>query len=130
MRPNRPRRSLWAVLIGGCLVMAGLAANHSTAANERIRQYVSYGLQGDLRPAAALFQSTPDAPLTAAESTLSQQFQRRFVDRTEIFDHSAPPPGAREVMAIYRRYWTKSLMGELEGDAGEAYLTSGLRSFV
>jgi len=107
-----------------------IAVNRSTAAPDRVRQYISYALQGDLRPAAALFQPSLDAPFSAAESTLAQQFQRRFVDRSEVFDDSAAPPAAREVMAIYRRYWTKSLMGELEGDAGEGYLTSELRSFV
>jgi hypothetical protein len=111
--------------------MAGVAApNRSTAASDRIRQYVSYALQGDLRPAPALLQPTPEAPLSAAESTLAQQFQRRFVDRSEVFDDSGAPPAARDVMAIYRRYWTKSLMGELEGDAGEAFLTAELRPFV
>lgn len=111
--------------------MAGIAATHrATAAPERIRQYVSYALQGDLRPAPALLQPTPEAPLSAAESTLAAQFQRRFVDRSEVFDDSAAPPFARDVMAVYRRYWTRSLMGELAADQGEAFLVAELKPLL
>ena len=106
------------------------AARPSLAASDRIRKYISCALQGDLRSAPSLFQPTPEAPFSSAESTLARQFRRRFVDRNEVFPDSAASPAAREVMTIYRRYWTRSLMGELEGQAGEAYLTAELRSFV
>jgi hypothetical protein len=114
--------------MGGVLVMAQLAATGSRGEPSRIRQFVSYGLQGDLRPAVALFQ--PPDSLTAQEATLAAKFKTRFIDRSEVFTDSLAPPFARDVMAAYRRYWTRSLMGELPKDQGEAYLVSQLKPLL
>jgi hypothetical protein len=120
-----------AAILFACLMITTLAApGRSGAAPDRSRQYVSHALQGDLRPAVALLQGTPENPLSSAESTLAAQFQRRFIDRSEVFTDSLASPVARDVMAVYRRYWTKSLMGELPGDQGEGFLIAQLKPLV
>ncbi|HWN81007.1 MAG TPA: hypothetical protein VNM87_02820, partial [Candidatus Udaeobacter sp.] len=72
----------------------------------------------------------PTEPLTPKEAEYAAQFQRRFIDRSEVFADSSAPPFARDVMAVYRRYWTKSLMGELTTDQGEAFLTGELKPML
>jgi hypothetical protein len=111
-------------------VLACIAATMPARAG-RVERYVSLALQGDLGSAADLFVAAAPDTLTAAEAELGERFQRRFVHRDEAWvDDPRATPLARAVMAVYRGYWTRSLMGELPAAGGEAHLTRELRGVL
>ncbi len=109
--------------------LAVLVGRHETPA-DRTRAYVSFALQGDLQPAESLLDGIMRSHPTPAEADLAARFRRRFIDRSEEWPDSLAAPFGREVMAAYRDYWTRSLMGEVAAEKGEAYLAAALRSVL
>ncbi len=112
--------------IPGFLMVLTLAAAGPSRAAGRIGQYVSLALQGNLRPAAALFDSA--AALTPEEAELAASYRRRFILRDEEWPVTPQAsPLMLDAMAAYRDYWTRSLMGELGPAEGQAHLTLEIR---
>ena len=104
-----------------------LACAPRAAHADLIGDYYSIALQGDLQGAPALFAGADSAQWNEKARALEARFQSRFVRRDE---NSAPPdasPFVRDVVRVYRDYWTKSLMGELEETRGERFLMHHLR---
>lgn len=124
-------RILLLVLVAGAAAaLAILAGRRETPPPDRTRAYVSFALQGDLRPAESLLGGIMRSHPTPAEADLAARFRRRFIDRDEAWPDPLATPFVREVMAAYRDYWTRSLMGEVEAAKGEAYLAAALRSVL
>jgi hypothetical protein len=114
--------------IPGFVVVLSLAAAAGAGPSRAglINQYVSLALQGNLRPAAALFDSATS--LTPEETELAESYRRRFILRNEewpVTPHASPL--MLDAMAAYRDYWTRSLMGELGPAEGEGHLRQALR---
>jgi hypothetical protein len=105
--------------------LPALLAAAPPARADLTRDYVSWALQGDLLRARIRFEATPDSVLAPAERELVQRFRERFVLRTE---EAALPadPFARDVVRVYRDYWTRSLLQELAPEEGEPFLRAGL----
>ncbi len=112
-------------MVGACIVITVVTITAGAQA-DRVREYVSLALQGNLAPAAALFAGD----LTPEEEELAARFRRRFIDRNEEWADSLASPFVRDVMTAYRTYWTKSLLGELTEPAGEAFLEAELRQVL
>jgi hypothetical protein len=111
----------------GFLVVLTLAAGPSRAGV--IDQYISLALQGNLQPAAALFDSA--AVLTPAEAELATRFRQRFILRDEEWPVTPnASPLMLDAMAAYRDYWTRSMMGELGPTEAEARLTRAIRGVL
>ncbi len=92
-----------------------------------IGDYYSTALQGDLRDAPALFAGADSAQWSEKERALEARFQSRFVRRDENQPPLEASPFVQEVVGVYRDYWTRSLMGELEETQGERFLMHRLR---
>lgn len=119
--------------VGGaraCLLAASLVASlvaGGPARADRLRDYVSLALQGDLRLARALFEGVEPSELTSEETKLAERFRTRFVLRNEEWPDTLATPFVRDVIAAYRTYWTKALMGEISREGAEAFLATSLR---
>jgi hypothetical protein len=90
-------------------------------------QYVSMALQGDLRPARALFDAADSAAMTEQDVKLQERFAARFERRDEVFPPLNASTFVQDVVGVYRKYWTKVLMGDLDAAQGEAELKHGIR---
>ena len=124
------QRIVLLVLAAGVAAALAILMKQEAAPVDRTRAYVSFALQGDLRPAESLLDGILKSAPTPAEVDLAASFRRRFIDRNEGWPDSLAAPFVREVMAAYRDYWTRSFMGEVAADKGEAYLASALRSVL
>jgi hypothetical protein len=113
------------------LLAASLVAGGAPARGDRVSDYVSLALQGDLQSAHELFEVEP-AELTREEAELAGRFRTRFVLRNEPFPDPEVPttPFVRGVIAAYRTYWTKALMGEVSGEDAEGFLAGSLRPLL
>lgn len=89
-------------------------------------EFIARALLGDLSDAQLIF-SDPGS-LSESEAGLSQQFQYRFADRTELVVPSTGDLLADQVLEIYRDYWTRVLMGDLTDQQGKDFLESALRT--
>lgn len=111
------------LLAAACLLLpAPTGAGHGS---DLVHRYVSCALQGDLTPVPELFASA-SRELTDEESHLRDQWQARFVDRTDKGPLPDLPPFERDVLETYRNYWARVLTGELDNDSGETFLSAGL----
>ena len=105
-----------------------MAIPSAAAAASLGQEYISLALQGDLRAAKDLFETVSPESLTEKERTLAEQFEARFVRRDESLELPEAKPFVREVIRVYRDYWTKVLMKELPDSEGEAHLKKNLRA--
>jgi len=117
----------WLLGLGPGALLTLLAASPSPA--DLLQDYASWALQGDLTRARTALESTPDSARSDAERDLARRFRERFVARTEEPDLPSEPFVA-DVVRAYRDYWTRSLLGELPADAGEAELAAALDSLL
>ena len=93
-------------------------------------RYVSFALQGELSPAAELFNSVDaeTAPLSTLE--LAARFQTRFETQDEDLSPATGDLFADAVVMAYRRYWTKSLMGTLTTPEADLFLEYSLGAVI
>lgn len=121
---SRPARRLAAA---AAIAVSVLAA---PARADRGQEYVSLALRGKLDQARPLLLDVAPDRLTAKERELADRYRTRFVERTE----RVPPLGrghlVQDVVDAYRDYWTKALMGELAGEAGDRFLAEDLRAVL
>lgn len=97
------------------------------AERDRVAEYGSQALRGDLSRARLLFESRSGEDLTAAERELEQRFTRRFVARDEAEPELAASAFVRAVVGSYHDYWRRALMGELDHSAGTSFLREELQ---
>ena len=104
---------MWSAL----LLLTPLSA---AAPGDVLDAYLNAALRGDLRGAAAIFEAAGN-DLTARERQLRDDYRRRFVDREETWA-SVGSELVDDLLDLYREYWRRGLMGELDDETKEAWL--------
>lgn len=119
-------------LLGSLLAVACIwfpSLGRSSDPGDLVHQYVSLALQGDLTSVPGLFASV-SRDLTPKELRLKEQWQARFVDRTETLPLPEAPPLVKDVIKSYRTYWIRVLTGELDEQQGERFLSRSLQRLL
>jgi len=82
--------------------------------------------QGDLRQALELFHSLDPASGSQLDHDLAVRYQQRFVLRDEPGASHSENPFIQDLLKIYTTYWTRSLLGEFDFEAGKKWLETEL----
>jgi len=93
-------------------------------------RYISQALQGDLSRAESLFSSINPVTAPIFDVELASQFQARFIERSEDLSPGTGDFFTDAVVFAYRKYWTRTLMGDLSNQEGEDFLESSLRQVL
>ncbi len=89
-------------------------------------RYISYAIQGDLRPALDLFAQPNFQNDDASALELASQFQSRFIEQSEPKPISSGNRIIDSIAAVYREYWRRALMGELSRVESLVWLEASL----
>jgi len=95
---------------------------HAAGTDVVAGQYIAMARQGDLRQALELFRSLDQTGGSQLDHDLAQQYRHRFV----LQDETTPVVSGNEfidhLLEIYSTYWTRSLLGEYDFEAGKEWL--------
>ena len=98
------------VLLTTCFICFSVFASPLCAGTDTLAEnYAALAIQGDLGPARDLIrQAGPN--LSPADREFVARFERRFVDRSEAPQAPSGNALVDAVIAVYRDYWTNSLL--------------------
>ncbi len=102
-----------------------IEASQAVEADAVSDKFIALAVQGKLQQAQVLL-SGFDGTKQTSTGNLKDQFEDRFVTRSE-----KPPDGTGDafiddITGIFREYWARTLMGELTPQEGDAWLKSNL----
>ncbi len=109
------------------LVCPELEAGDNPSVSSR---YISYAIQGDLRPALDLFEQLDPRIDDKNALELASQFQSRFIEQSDPSPISSGNRIIDSIAAVYREYWRRALMGELSREESLVWLEASLEDLI
>lgn len=113
-------------LLTGLLTFASAVSLPAATGSDLLDRYTSWALQGNLTPFQELIANIDPQALSDEERLLVERFRRRFVQRHDIDIDLPQDELLAAIVGVYRTYWTRSLMGEMDAPTGEAWLHAEL----
>jgi hypothetical protein len=111
--------TIWFIYISA---FVPIVAADSGAITDR---YIAFAIQGDLRPARALFNEL-DESSPGADRELAARFRQRFVERSAQPQPTSGNALIDEIVTAYQDYWTDALMQGVSLSAGSSSPESAL----
>jgi hypothetical protein len=93
-------------------IIFSLFINPANANDDSLQaSFIALAIQGDLRPAHALFEQVDLQIDDPADRLLAEHFRQRFIEMNDDSLHNTGNVFVDDLLSIYRRYWTASLLG-------------------